>query len=146
MASVILPAMKRALIAVGAGIIYILVYCLLALLFVPIDFPSGYETRTTLVFLVPIFTLPLVFVAFVLTNCFANNVCRISFVLLLLIHYAITLALIQNYLRSESWTILLGVIELHQMETVFVIGWYILGQGILWYRFYRSIRPSKTLQ
>jgi hypothetical protein len=137
--------MKRVAIALAAGIFYILVYCFLAILFVPFDF-TGPRRYGTGVFFAPVATFPLVYVALYLVGRLTNQARRVAFVILLLLHYAITFFLVTGYFREPGeWQITLNTIDEAQTGFMLITAWYLLGQSFLWYSFFRTFRPNNSL-
>ena len=109
------------------GVIYTVIYLYLA-----IDLAGA--GHGTLVFLTPLITWIFIFVALYLLTRLENSIVRVFFVVLMLMHYAITLFFLRGY-SLDIDTGLLKMWERHPNFILFTIAWYLLGQIMIWVAF-----------
>jgi hypothetical protein len=92
--------------------------------------------------LFPMFTWIPVFIALCLLTIFEDNL-RFYFVILMLIHYGVTLFLFLSVKENviKDWN------RVGWRNAIFITsGFYLFGQLILWIGFFKSIRNSESLK
>jgi hypothetical protein len=117
------------------GVIYALIYFILAIMST-----GGGHGNFYLLF--PLFTWIFIFIALVLLTRLESVLVRIFFVVLMMAHYVITFVICLGGKEEiiKDWN------RVHGVETVlFVGGVYLLGQMIIWFVFFNTIRNKKAL-
>lgn len=110
--------------------IYILVYVLLALTFIPFD---NFKTYGTFVFLTPIPTLPLVVIASYFSGKPPAPSKNKNFISLMVFHYLFTLALVFYALSSSlELQLTIKMFEKYTFRFLATVGWYLIGQVFIW--------------
>lgn len=126
------------------GLIYTTVYIFLAIGFVIAadNFKQFRQCCAMPVFFAPIYTWILIFINLYLLNKLDKLKNRIFFVLLLIVHYSVTILSIINlspYTAPEVW-------QTYSNKILFTIGWYLMGQIVIWGMFIKATMMNKNLK
>lgn len=123
------------------GVLYVLAYVFLAIMFVPFD---NFMTWGTFVFLAPVPTIPIIFYALYLSNKLAVSSNERTFVLVLAVHYLVSLLLLA-YAFSSSTEVRLTklMFERYPGSFLFTVAWYLFGQSVIWGLFFKERRNEK---
>lgn len=122
------------------GIVYTLTFVPLSLI------PINPEGTGPIIFFSPVFTWPLVLVALFLSKRLQSLLNRIFFVILLIVHYAVTALFVldswsDQYPRVER---MIGFGEAKFLY--FIIAWYVVGQLLIWGSLFRRGSNNKHNQ
>jgi hypothetical protein len=122
------------------SLIYTFVYLILT-------FGSLGGGHGTTIFLAPVFTWFLLFIALFLSNRADTLFKRIVFIILMLSHYAHTFLFLSPLITDEIFQQKqLFILKKHIGGFLFTLGWYLAGQAIIWIMFLSNSKVIRSLK